>query len=358
MKERARKLKHLLDARGLDAFLAIHNVRYFSGTSAGKAIILPKKGDPILICSRLESDQARQESWIRDIRVFSSWKAALRRGERVYFRKPWQLIAECLQEIDARAVGHDGMREDLIRKLRGAYPISYLELPELVLDLRKIKSREELRLLRKSAKIALRGMNCAAELITAGRSELEIAAEAEYEMRKAGSEGTPFPTIVASGKNSWLPHAAATEKKIKKGELVVVDLGATYEGYASDMTRTFTLSPTRKQLRILQLVKLAQHAALKKVKAGTKAKTVDMAARTLITRHGYARFFTHGTGHGVGLNVHEPPSLAPTSEDLLKPKMVITVEPGIYVPQVGGARWEDMVVVKDKGFTLITCRKD
>lgn len=347
-------MKQELDKRGLNAFLAIRNTRYLTGAAAGKVVIVPVDGAPILICSRLEFDQAKRESWVRDIRAFSSWRAPLRQGERVYFREPWQLVADCLRELGARAVGYDGGRRELMRKLRGAHTASYRELPELVLELRKIKSREEVALLRRSAKIATRGMGCAAELITAGRSELELAAETEYEMRRAGSEGTPFPMIVASGRNSWLPHATATRKKLKRGELVVVDLGATFNGYVSDMTRTFALAPTRKQIKLLQVVKRAQQAALANVRAGAKAKVMDAAARMTIARAGYAQFFPHGSGHGVGLDVHELPSLAPTSNDILSKGMVLTVEPGIYIPKVGGARWEDMILVTREEYKSLT----
>lgn len=354
LKERIQRLKEELAERGLDVFLAIQNTRYLAGTTAGKVVITPIDGSPILICSRLELEHAKRESWVRDIRAFSSWKAPLQPGERVYFREPWQLVADCLRELGARAVGYDSGRRELVRKLRGANPASYRELPELVLDLRKIKSREEVALLRKSAKIAARGMNRAAESIAPGRTELEIAAGAEYEMRRAGSEGTPFPTIVASGGNSWTPHAIATRKRLRRGELIVVDLGASYAGYASDMTRTFALDPTRKQLRVLEIVKRAQLAALKCVRDGARAAEVDKAARKVISRAGYARFCTHGTGHGVGMEVHEPPGLAPDSKDTLRKRMVITVEPGIYVPKGGGARWEDMILVTARKHELLT----
>jgi Xaa-Pro dipeptidase len=231
---------------------------------------------------------------------------------------------------------------------------SYRELPELMLELRKVKSGREVALLRKAARIAAGGMRCAAELIEVGRSELEIAAEAERAMRKAGSEGTPFPTIVASGKNSWLPHASATRKRLRRGELVVVDLGAIHKGYASDTTRTLALAPTSKQVRLLELVKRAQAAAIARVKAGIQASTVDKAARRAVSRVGYARFCPHGMGHGVGLEIHEPPALAPDSKDILREGMVITVEPGIYVPRLGGARWEDMVLVTKGGREVLT----
>ncbi len=354
MNKRIRWLKKEINKRGLDVFLAIQNTRYLAGTTAAKAVIVPTDGNPILVCSRLEFDQAKREGWIRDVRAFSSWKAPLRRGERVSFCKPWQLVADCIQELGARAVGYDYARKEFIRKLRAAYMASYHELPELMLELRKIKSREEVSLLRRSAKIATKGMRCAAESIAISRTELEVAAEAEREMRMAGSEGTSFPTIVASGRNSWLPHASATRKRLRRGELVVVDLGAVYEGYASDMTRTFALSPTKKQLTLIGLVRRAQKAAIGHVRNGIKTCDVDKTARKIISHAGYAKFSPHGTGHGVGMEIHELPSLAPDSKDILRERMIITVEPGIYVPQVGGARWEDMMLVTKRECKLFT----
>ncbi len=354
MMDRVRRLRKELDKRGLDAYLSTRSVRYLAGTAAGKVAIVPLDGDPLLLCSRLELAQAERESWIRGVMAFSSWRAPLQRGERVYFRKPWQLIAECLKKLGSRSVGFDSLGPGILRKVRSAHEASYRELPYIMLELRKIKSGQEIASLRRSAEIAVKGMRRAAELVKIDQTELEIAAEAEHVMRLAGSDGTPFATIVASGRNSWFPHAAATRKKLRRGELVVVDLGATFSGYASDMTRTFALAPTRKQLKLLQIAKRAQQAALARVKAGVEAKAVDAVARGVIARAGYAKFSPHGAGHGVGLDVHELPNLAPSSKDVLSKGMVLTVEPGIYVPKVGGARWEDMVLVKAGGYKLLT----
>jgi Xaa-Pro aminopeptidase len=354
LKQHVGKLKDELVKRGLDAFLAVQNTRYLAGTTAAKVVIVPADDPPLLICSRLEFDQARRESWIRDVRAFSRWRSPMRPGERVYFCDPWQLVADCLRGLGALAVGYDRASRNFARKLRVAHEASYRELPELMLELRKIKSKEEVALLRRAAKVATKGMRCAAESIAVGRTELEIAAEVEREMRVAGSEGTPFPTIVASGGNSWLPHASATRRRLRRGELVVVDMGAIYRGYASDMTRTFALSPTKKQLTLIGLVRCAQKAAIGRVRSGVKTSDVDKAARGIISRAGYAKFFPHGTGHGVGMEIHEPPGLAPDSKDILREGMVTTVEPGIYVPRVGGARWEDMVLVINKGCELLT----
>ncbi|MEM3402348.1 MAG: Xaa-Pro peptidase family protein, partial [Candidatus Hadarchaeales archaeon] len=241
---RIKALKRELEKTGLDAYISFHSQRYFSLTSAGKAAIIPADGDPILICSRLEFWQAKEESAISDIRAFSSWESPKAPGENVYFMDFWKLIGLSLHEIGALSVGYENASRDFIKKLKAVHPAGYREAPEIVVNLRKIKSREEIACLEKSAKIAVRGMRCAEESIAVGRSELEIAGEIEREMRRAGSEGTPFPTIVASGKNSWHPHYTAGQKKIGRGELVVVDLGATWKGYASDMTRTFAISPT------------------------------------------------------------------------------------------------------------------
>ena len=353
LRTRIDKLRNELAARGLDAFIAVQNARYLSGTTAATAVIVSGE-EETLLCNRLELERAKREGEIRNILAYNLTRAPLRRGERVRFREFWQLAADYLQEIGARAIAFDNIKFGILRRLRHAYAANYREMPELVLELRKIKSGREIAWLRKSAALAMKGMRCISELIEVGRTELEVAAEVEYEMRKAGSEGTPFSTIVASGRNSWLPHATATQKKLRRGELVVVDLGATYNGYASDVTRTFALAPTQRQLKLMEVVRRVQRVALAKVKDGAKASGVDEAARMVAARAGYVKFYLHGTGHGIGLDTHEPPSLTPESKDVLYQGMVTTVEPGVYVPRVGGARLEDMVLVTKDGRKVLT----
>jgi len=337
-----------MEKKDLDTFVATKSYRYFSGTTAGKIVIISLDKEPILICSRLERDQALREGWIKDVRAFSGWKAPLRRGEKVHFTKPHELLAECLKELNGTTIGYEALSRETVRKLRLLHPASYQELPQLAYEVRKIKDPEEIRLLKKSAEIATRGMRAAQETIRPSVTELEVAAQAEYEMRKSGSEGVSFPTIVASGRNSWLPHASASEKKIKKGELVVVDLGAFFKGYASDCTRTFEVSPNKKQRKIVEVVKRAQRAAISKIGDGILVKEVCAAAEKVIKKAGFLKYSPHGLGHGVGLEIHEPPSLYPGSKEILRNKMVTTVEPGVYIPKVGGARWEDMILVKKK----------
>jgi len=348
-----RELRAELVARELDAFVAIRNARYLSGTTAATAVIVSKR-EPLLLCKRLEFDRAKRESVIKNIQAYFPRRVPLRRGERVYFGEFWQLLAERLRELNVQNVGYDSLGWEALRKLRNAHRADYRELPELIIEMRKIKSKREISWLRKAAELAIKGMARAAELIEEGRSELEIAAEAEYAMRRSGSEGTPLNTIVASGENSWLPHATVTRRRLRRGELIIVDLGAIYKGYASDMARTFSLAPTKKQLKLLNVAKRAQEAAIKRVRDGAEAASVDRAARGVIRRAGYEKFCSHGTGHGVGLDIHEAPSLAPGSEDILRRGMVLTVEPGVYVPGLGGARWEDMMIVTAKGYEILT----
>jgi len=357
MRERISRVRAEMERRGFDAFITTRSTRYLSGTTAGKAVIVPLDGEPFLICSRLELGMAERESRIKRIIAFSSWRTPLMRGERVRFCEPWELIADCLRGLGSRAVGYDALSSETVRRMRSRLVASLRSAPDLMLEVRKIKFPDELRAMRRSARMAARGMRCVEECISPGRSELEIAAEAEREMRLAGSEGTPFGTIVASGPNSWMPHACTGTRKLRRGDLVVVDLGATFMGYASDMSRTFSINAPERSERLIRAVKRAQSAGLSVVRDGATAREVYGRTRGVISGEGYLRYYLHGAGHGVGMDIHEPPSLAPTSNEVLKKGMVITVEPGIYVPNVGGARWEDTVEVTGSGYVQLTVLK-
>ncbi len=222
--------------------------------------------------------------------------------------------------------------------------------------LRSVKDKTEIALMRKAAELTSVGMKVAAETIRPGVKEYEVAAEIEYAMRKHGSGGTAFETIVASGSNSVFPHGGCSSRKIRKDDLVVVDIGATCEHYCSDMTRTFVAGkPTEKQLKIYNIVKDAQEAAYKLIKEGAAASVIDGAARKIISEAGYGEHFVHRLGHGVGLEVHESPTLGQYSQDVLVAGNVVTVEPGIYVLGFGGIRIEDTVLVKPKDAEKLTC---
>lgn len=225
----------------------------------------------------------------------------------------------------------------------------------LIEILRETKDPQELELIKKAASIADKAFSQLLEVLKPGRTELEVAADLEYYMRSLGSEGPAFDTIVASGTRSALPHGIAGEKKLELGDLVVIDFGATYQGYRSDMTRTVIIgSATAKQRDLYQLVLKAQLAGLQGIKAGQLCHQVDSIARNIIAEHGYGAYFGHSLGHGVGLNIHENPRLAEGNQLPLEKGMVVTVEPGVYLEDWGGIRIEDMVAVTEDGCEIFT----
>jgi Xaa-Pro dipeptidase len=185
--------------------------------------------------------------------------------------------------------------------------------------------------------------------------EYEVAAEAAYAMRKEGAEDCAFPFIVASGPRSAYPHAGVSDRKIRRGDLVKIDMGAAYHEYRSDNTRTFIIgSPTKKQRTIYETVLEANEAALPEIKEGAAGIEVDKIAREIIEKAGFGEAFIHGLGHGVGLEVHEPPSLSKRSEDILQVGNVVSNEPGIYLKGFGGVRIEDTVLVTPLGPERLT----
>jgi Xaa-Pro aminopeptidase len=228
-------------------------------------------------------------------------------------------------------------------------------LPGLVEGLREIKSPEELELMRQAARLGSEVMEEVIRLVQPGISELDLAAEADYRMRRKGASGPSFDTIVASGPRSALPHARPTEKCLQKNELVVLDLGAILRHYCSDLTRTVHVGRApAKVRRWYRAVLDAKQAALQALKAGQTAGAVDRAARRVLERNGLGRFFIHSTGHGLGTEVHEQPRLGRGQKQEIRVGNVVTLEPGIYVEGVGGIRIEDDVAVHASGPEVLT----
>ncbi len=345
IRQRLAKLRKRIEAEKLDAFVVSDSRRYF-GLQAGH-LIVPQDAPPLVVGGRIDFELLRRSPF--RFRLYSEVKVPCRQEERPFIGEPWRFYVEIFRELRVKYVGFERISLPLLRKIC-AEGCECVEVPDLVRELRAVKSPEELDLLREAASIAGEGMRVASELIEAGRTEREIAAEVEYEMRKRGSEGAPFPTIVASGPNSWIPHARPTQRRLRKGEHVVVDLGATVDGYVSDMTRTFLVGGGESKL--MRKVRQVQEQVKSQVREGVKASELDGLARRAFKKD--AKFFNHGLGHGVGLEIHELPSLNPSSGDVLRAGMVITVEPGLYVPGKGGARWEDMLLVKKAGYEQLT----
>ena len=228
--------------------------------------------------------------------------------------------------------------------------VELLPLPGVVEKLRMVKDTEELSRMREAANIAQEALQLTLPKIRAGVTEAFVALELEIAMRRLGADRAAFDFIAASGPRSSLPHGRAGERVMQAGDFLTLDFGAMYNGYCSDMTRTFVIgAPTPEQVKIYSIVLEAQLAALSVIKPGLLGKDVDKVARDVITSAGYGERFGHGLGHGIGRAVHEGPSAGSKGEDVLRPNMVVTVEPGIYIPDWGGVRIEDMVVVTPEG---------
>ena len=242
-----------------------------------------------------------------------------------------------------------------LERLREMAPVEWVPTKGVIERLRLKKTPEEVARIRKAQALAEKALERALSLLKPGVEEREVALEIEFFLRKAGAEGVAFPPIVASGVRGALPHAGASEKRLEAGELVTLDLGAKVAGYHSDMTRTVALGkPPLEMRRVHQAVLSALEVALENLRPGRTGKEVDALAREELKRHGLDRYFVHSLGHGVGLAVHEGPSLSPYTEEVLEPGMVVTVEPGVYLPGVGGVRIEELVLLTEDGIELLS----
>lgn len=229
------------------------------------------------------------------------------------------------------------------------------EFSGLVKTLRMIKEGEELNSVKKACSIAAKTFEIIKPKIKEGVTEREIALEMEYTMQKMGASGKSFDLIIAFGENSALPHHETSNRKLKKNEVVLIDFGCVYERYCSDMTRTFFYGkPTEEFLKVYDIVNKAKELGTKAIKDGIEAREIDRICRDYIAEKGYGQYFTHGTGHGVGLQIHEEPYLNTKSKAILKKGMTVTVEPGIYLYGKFGVRIEDTIYVTSKGYEILT----
>ncbi|MDP4085622.1 MAG: Xaa-Pro peptidase family protein [Bacillota bacterium] len=225
----------------------------------------------------------------------------------------------------------------------------------LIEKLRLIKTEREIKILKEAADIADAAFKHILDFIAPGKTELEVANELEFFMRKAGATSSSFDTIVASGVRSALPHGVASEKVIEKGDMVTLDYGAYYKGYVSDITRTVAVGEPNARLKeIYNIVYEAQLLGMEGFKPGMTGKEADALTRDYITEKGYGEYFGHSTGHGIGLEVHEGPALSSRSDIVLQPGMIVTCEPGIYIPGLGGIRIEDDTMITADGNEAFT----
>jgi Xaa-Pro dipeptidase len=341
---RIQKLSKAAQKQGCNNFIAFNdtNLIYLTGFSGAIALLIPEDGNSILYVSAVNYEQAKAE--VKDATV-----QLLQRSEDLMERIVKQASGQDFA-VDSTSIETWRALAKVVGGEEKLHPAN-----NLVQELRKVKDRQEIQLIREACKLADIGIEAASKNIRPGVKEKLVAAEAEYAMRKEGSDGTAFETIVASGHCCAYPHGTFMEKIILEGDLVVVDLGATQKFYRSDITRTFIVGKsTEKQKRILEIVKSAHQNALDTIKPRVPAKDVDMAARRVIEEAGFGEFFVHNLGHGVGLEVHEAPTLSPESKEVLNEGNVLTVEPGIYLPGFGGVRIEDTILVTRDGAEKLT----
>ncbi|PTX53908.1 Xaa-Pro aminopeptidase [Melghirimyces profundicolus] len=346
MKNRLTRLRRLLEDRQVEALLVSHpvNRRYLTGFtgSSGWAVVTPE--EQFLISDFRYTEQAKEQA--------PDFQFVEHQGN------PFKDIQEILKKsgMGSIAFEEDHLTYAQHRKLAETLgEIRTQPVSNMVEKLRERKEESELNVIRDAVAIADRAFGAILEEIRPGRSEREIALRLEFLMREQGADSSSFDIIVASGPRSALPHGVASDRLLEKGDLVTLDFGALYQGYCSDITRTVMLGPpSEEQRKIYDIVLEAQQRALLAIRGGITGKEADQVARDYITDHGYGEAFGHSTGHGLGMEVHERPSLSVRGDSPLEPGMVVTVEPGIYLPGVGGVRIEDDVAVTEQGREVLS----
>lgn len=339
--------KEAFEAKHFDGFLVMSevNLYYFTGCPGLTSLLIPKTRQGIIFAYNVNFEQAKAMTRDFDVQM-------LERGQNLMAAVAKSAKALKIKELAFDTLSFESHR-GLAKELRGQTRLK--PMGDIVGELRRVKDEDELRLMRKAAELTNAGMNVAYETMRPGLREYEVAAEIEYAMRKRGSWGTSFDTIIASGARSAFPHGGGgtqlaggcTEREIRNGDLVVIDMGAAYQHYRSDITRTIVAGkPSTKQMRLYETVKASHDKALQAIRPGAKAADVDAVARKEIADVGYGEYFVHGLGHGVGLEVHEGPTLSSLSKDRLAVGNVVTDEPGIYLVDFGGVRIEDTVLVQ------------
>jgi Xaa-Pro aminopeptidase len=347
-RSRIHRLRLSLSKAHADALLVTHlpNIRYLCGFSGSAAILLVESSRATLFTDSRYTLQAREE--VQGATVTIARHGLLRAvGEALQRRRGRLRLGYAPAQLTVA-------QKSALQSFAGAR-VRWIPAPHEVERLRAIKDAGELALMREAAILIGDIWSAALRGIKPGVSELAVAAQLERSMKLRGASGPSFETIVASGPRSAWPHAQPTPKLLKKNELVVMDQGAILRGYCSDMTRTVFLGRAAGGVRGLYAAVLeAQQAAKAAIRPGVKAGDVDSVARKVLRRHGYVRYFTHSTGHGLGIEVHEMPRLGAGEETLLEEGMVITVEPGVYIEGFGGIRIEDDVVVTAHGAQDLT----
>ena len=346
MKKRIEELRKVLNKGEAALITGDVNRIYFTGFKSSAGSVLITKNSAVFFIDFRYFEKAQREVRHLDVKL----------AQRVYSQMTELLKEENINNI---YIETDTVTLGSLKSLRKAFEgLNVSEegkISDKITQMRSIKTEDEIANIEKAQALTDAAFSYIQDYIKPGVTEKEIALKMEFFMRERGSEGVAFDFIVVSGKNSSLPHGVPTDKKIEKGDFVTMDFGGVWNGYRSDMTRTVAVDyVTDKQRLIYDTVLAAQKASLDIIKAGVPCAEVDRAARDLIANAGYGDFFGHGLGHSVGLEIHESPACSPRDNTPLKSGMIMTVEPGIYLPDEFGVRIEDMVFVTDSGYSNFT----
>ena len=344
---RRKRLLALMEKRSIPFMVVTHlvNVRYLTGFTGSAGILLIGPQDGVLWVDPRYTLQAGEQA--EGIEVIEERNGILKGAAR-WLRQNGVRVAG-FEAANLTCAQFEALRQEAGPAL-GLHPVQ-----DLVEELRLVKDRSEIAAIRAACVLTAQVFEALLPQVRPGVMERDLGAEIEYQMRKRGAEGAAFETIVVSGVRSAYPHARPSSNALQQSELVIFDLGAILHGYNADMTRTIYLGePTRRVQNLYAAVLEAQERAIRAVRAGTSAGEVDRVARRALANHRVARFFTHSTGHGVGLEIHERPRLGKGEKHRLRSGSVVTVEPGVYLEGFGGIRIEDTVVVGADGSEVLT----
>ena len=345
--ERIKKANSLVKKNKLDVLIInkLPNVHYLSGYSGSNGLLILAPPRAYFLTDFRYTVQARKE--VKSCQIIIA--------ERDLTSELVKL--PCFQKKAKVGFETNHVTVKLLERMKELLPkASFVPVEDIAESIAKVKDTAEINKLKKAAKIAETAYGQILKLVKPGIKERDLALELQYKMIKMGADGPSFDFIVASGQRSSMPHGKASDRKIKKGDFITFDFGCFYQGYPSDITRTVVLGKaSAKQKRIYDIVLKAQVAAVNAARPGMAARELDKVARDIIIREGYGDNFGHGLGHGLGLDeIHSLPTVSPRSQDILKAGHVVTIEPGIYIPNWGGVRIEDDVVITGKGHKVLT----
>jgi len=352
IKKRLKTLRKKIfkDDKEVEGFLItnLKNIFYLSNFNGEGIVLITNSDENYLFTDSRFTEQAQKDS--PDYKVITD--EPTKKNARILALK------EIIEKKKIRKIFFESTNLNYInfkRYSENFNMVEFIPAEDIIEQMRMVKDNNEIIKMKKAAQIATESLKELFRKIKPGIKEIDIAAELAYIIRKNGAQKEAFDTIVGSGERSFLPHVKPSEKKINMGELIIIDMGANYQNYHSDITRTIVLGKEKqKQKEIFSIVLEAQQRALNFLKPGIKCREVDFVARDIIEKRGYGKYFRHNLGHGVGLDIHELPYISLKDNTVLSPGMVITIEPGIYLPEIGGIRIEDTVLITEDGCEILT----